>query len=180
VARARRRQTVTLTLAGDGENSSSQAQSKARSDRSGPLHRPVKARYGFSIDQCLLFHRVGIDALCRDRGGGGGFRLVAAMSVHPDFRSHTDSCLPQISQARWRTHRDRARRPEPRRAGKIASRKRIFCISRTAMVEGCLAGYRDAFCGSFTVLYHYTTLSTVILRFGPLVQGGIRPRRAHA
>ena len=144
---------VTLTLAGDGEEIEAL---KAQVQRLGlgeavRFIGHVKARYGFSKG-CAAGRSLArrFDALCRDRGGGrrhsDGRRQCRR---HPrDFRfPYRRAVRAQQCRRDGGRDRDRARRSR-RGAGRAPNRcanASSMHFSQKAMVEGVLAGYRDAF-----------------------------------
>ena len=143
---------VTLTLAGDGEESESlKAQvAAARPRRGRALHRPrqgaLRLLQGLAAGGSLPRR---FDALCRDRGGGrrhsDGRRQCRR---HPrDFRP---ACRRPVRAQQRRRMADAIETAldDPAAAQERAKslRERIFMhFSQKAMVEGVLAGYRDAF-----------------------------------
>ena len=144
--------TVTLTLGGDGEETGTESSGRAARPRRGrALHRPrqgaLRLLQGLAAGRALArrFH-----ALCRDRGGrrrhsdGRG-----QCRRHPrDFRHRTPMrCSRRTSPAPWPTRsRPRSTILQGAQARAKSLRERIFLhFSQKAMVEGVLAGYRDAF-----------------------------------
>ena len=142
---------VTLTLAGDGEESASL---KAQVERLGlgdavRFIGHVKARYGFPglAAGGSLARR--FDALCRDRGGGGrnsdGGRQCRRHSR--DFRPACRALFAPGNAAAMADAIEGALDDPAATLERAKSlRERIFMhFSQKAMVEGVLAGYRDAF-----------------------------------
>jgi glycosyltransferase involved in cell wall biosynthesis len=143
---------VTLTLAGDGEESASL---KAQVQRLGlgeaiRFIGHVKARYGFSKGSLLVIPSRG-DSMpyVVIEAGAAGIPMVAANvgGIPEIFGPHTDALFaPNLASAMAdaieTALEDRAAALERAKS----MRERIFLhFSQKAMVEGVLAGYRDAF-----------------------------------
>ena len=143
---------VTLTLGGDGEET---AALKAQVERLGLADAirfigHVKARYGFSKGRLLVVP---------SRGDSMPYVVIeAARGRHPHDRGarrrHPGNLWPrqpravraQQRRSHGRRDRGRARRPASDRAARESLRERISAhFSQQAMVDGVIAGYRDAF-----------------------------------
>ena len=143
---------VTLTLAGDGEE---MATLKAQVQRLG-LTRSVhfighvKARYGFSKGKLLVVPSRG-DSMpyVVIEAGAAGIPMVAANvgGILEIFGCHTDALFaPNDVGAMADAIKTALEGPDAAEARAKSLRERIFLhFSQKAMVEGVLAGYRDAF-----------------------------------
>ena len=143
---------VTLTLAGDGEESENL---KAQVQRLGlgdavRFIGHVKARYGFSKGSLLAVPSRG-DSMpyVVIEAAAAGIPMVAANvgGIPEIFGSHTDALFAPNNAAAMADAIETAR-DDPAAALERARslRERIFLhFSQKAMVEGVLAGYRDAF-----------------------------------
>ena len=143
---------VTLTLAGDGEESENL---KAQVQRLGlgdavRFIGHVKARYGFSKGSLLVVPSRG-DSMpyVVIEAAAAGIPMVAANvgGIPEIFGSHTDALFAPNNAAAMADAIETAR-DDPAAALERARslRERIFLhFSQKAMVEGVLAGYRDAF-----------------------------------
>ncbi len=144
---------VTLTLGGDGEEI---AALKAQVERLGlgdavRFIGHVKARYGFSKGRLLVVPSRGdsMPYVVIEAGAAGIPMIAANVGGIPEiFGPYTDALFaPNNVGAIGGRDRDRnggSRRDAQTRAK--ALRERIFQhFSQKAMVEGVLAGYRDAF-----------------------------------
>ncbi len=149
------RKSLTLTLAGDGEET---AALKAQVDKLGLSHSVrfighVKARHGFSTGRLLVVPSRG-DSMpyVVIEAGAAGIPMVAANvgGIPEIFGEHTDALFtPNIVGAMADTIKAAQEDPEAAQARAQALRERIFLhFSQKAMVEGVLAGYRDAFAAS--------------------------------
>src|SRR5262249_933858 len=143
---------LTLTLAGDGEE---MAALKAQVERLGLTHSVrfighVKARYGFSKGRLLVVPSRG-DSMpyVVIEAGAAGISMVAANvgGIPEIFGSCNDALFaPGIVGAMAGAIETAFEDPEAAQARAKALRERIFQhFSQKAMVEGVLAGYRDAF-----------------------------------
>ena len=143
---------VTLTLAGDGEEMEAL---KAQVQRLGLAEAVrfighVKARYGFSKGSVLVVPSRG-DSMpyVVIEAAAAGIPMVAANvgGIPEIFGSHTDALFaPNIMGAVADAIETAIEDPEAAAARAKSLRERI-CLhfSQKAMVEGVLAGYRDAF-----------------------------------
>ncbi len=143
---------VTLTLAGDGEETEA---IKAQIARLGlgeavRLIGHVKARYGFSKGSLLVVPSRG-DSMpyVVIEAAAAGIPMVAANvgGIPEIFGSHTDALFaPGIAAAMADAIEGALENPAAALARAKELRERIFLhFSQKAMVEGVLAGYRDAF-----------------------------------
>jgi glycosyltransferase involved in cell wall biosynthesis len=143
---------VTLTLAGDGEEMSGL---KAQVERLGLGYSVrfighVKARYGFSKGRLLVVPSRG-DSMpyVVIEAGAAGIPLVAANvgGIPEIFGEHADALFaPNIVGAIADAIEIAMEDPDAALARAKSLRERIFLhFSQKAMVEGVLAGYRDAF-----------------------------------
>src|ERR1700737_4731589 len=143
---------VTLTLAGDGEEIEA-LKAQVRSHGLNEAVRfigHVKARYGFSKGELLVVPSRGdsMPYVVIEAGAAGIPMIAANVGGIPEiFGTHTDalfapSNVGAIADANKRTLDDPAAALEPAKS----LRERISRhFSQDAMVEGVLAGYRDAF-----------------------------------
>jgi glycosyltransferase involved in cell wall biosynthesis len=143
---------VTLTLAGDGEES---ANLKAQVERLGLGEAArfighVKARYGFSKGSLLVVPSRG-DSMpyVVIEAAAAGIPMVAANvgGIPEIFDSHTDALFaPNIAAAMADAIETALEDPAAAQGRAKSLRERIFLhFSQKAMVEGVLAGYREAF-----------------------------------
>jgi glycosyltransferase involved in cell wall biosynthesis len=143
---------VTLTLAGDGEETEAL---KAQIQRLGlgdavRFIGHVKARYGFSKGSLLVVPSRG-DSMpyVVIEAAAAGIPMVAANvgGIPEIFGPHTDALFaPNIVTAMADAIEIALENPAAALARAKALRERIFLhFSQKAMVEGVLAGYRDAF-----------------------------------
>jgi glycosyltransferase involved in cell wall biosynthesis len=143
---------VTLTLAGDGEEL---AALKAQVQKLGLAEAVrfighVKARYGFSKGKVLVVPSRG-DSMpyVVIEAAAAGIPMVAANvgGIPEIFASHTDALFaPNIVGAMADAIETALEDPEAAQVRAKSLRERIFLhFSQKAMVEGVLAGYRDAF-----------------------------------
>ncbi len=143
---------VTLTLAGDGEELEAL---KAQIERLGlgeavRFIGHVKARYGFSKGSLLVVPSRG-DSMpyVVIEAAAAGIPMVAANvgGIPEIFGSHTDALFaPNIVGAIADAIEIALEDPDAALARAKSLRERIFLhFSQKAMVEGILAGYRDAF-----------------------------------
>jgi len=143
---------VTLTLAGDGEEMPAL---KAQVERLRLTHSVrfighVKARYGFSKGRLLVVPSRG-DSMpyVVIEAGAAGIPMVAANvgGIPEIFGTHNDALFaPNIANAIADAIEIAMEDPDAALARAKALRERIFLhFSQKAMVEGVLAGYRDAF-----------------------------------
>jgi glycosyltransferase involved in cell wall biosynthesis len=143
---------VTLTLAGDGEEN---ANLKAQVQRLGlgeavRFIGHVKARYGFSKGSLLVVPSRG-DSMpyVVIEAAAAGIPMVAANvgGIPEIFDTHTDALFaPNIAAAMADAIESALGDPAAAQERARSLRERIFLhFSQKAMVEGVLAGYRDAF-----------------------------------
>jgi glycosyltransferase involved in cell wall biosynthesis len=143
---------VTLTLAGDGEEMPAL---KAQIERLGLSHSVrfighVKARYGFSKGRLLVVPSRG-DSMpyVVIEAGAAGIPMVAANvgGIPEIFGEYNDALFaPNLATATADAIELAMEDPGGALARAKALRERIFLhFSQKAMVEGVLAGYRDAF-----------------------------------
>jgi len=143
---------VTLTLAGDGEEN---ANLKAQVQRLGlgeavRFIGHVKARYGFSKGSLLVVPSRG-DSMpyVVIEAAAAGIPMVAANvgGIPEIFDTHTDALFaPNIAAAMADAIESALGDPAAAQERARSLRERIFLhFSQRAMVEGVLAGYRDAF-----------------------------------
>ncbi|MFH1344599.1 MAG: glycosyltransferase family 4 protein [Pseudomonadota bacterium] len=143
---------VTLTLAGDGEELD---HLKAQIQRLGlgeavRFIGHVKARYGFSKGRLLVVPSRG-DSMpyVVIEAAAAGIPMVAANvgGIPEIFAEHTDALFaPNIVGAMADAIETALEEPEAALTRARSLRERIFLhFSQKAMVEGVLAGYRDAF-----------------------------------
>jgi glycosyltransferase involved in cell wall biosynthesis len=143
---------LTLTLAGDGEET---AALKAQIEMLGLTHSVrfighVKARYGFSKGKLLVVPSRG-DSMpyVVIEAGAAGIPMVAANvgGIPEIFGAHTDALFaPGIAGAMADAIEIAQEDPDAAQARAKELRERIFLhFSQKTMVEGVLAGYRDAF-----------------------------------
>jgi glycosyltransferase involved in cell wall biosynthesis len=143
---------VTLTLAGDGEEMEA---IKAQVERLGIAHSVrfighVKPRYGFSKGRLLVVpSRADSMPYVVIEAAAAGIPMIAANvgGIPEVFGGHTDALFasnaPGAMADAIATALDN---PDAVRARAKSLRERIFLhFSQKAMVEGVLAGYRDAF-----------------------------------
>ena len=146
---------VTLTLAGDGEETEAL---KAQIQRLGlgeavRFIGHVKARYGFSKGSLLVVPSRG-DSMpyVVIEAAAAGIPMVAANvgGIPEIFGSHTDALFaPNIVAAMADAIEIALEDPAAALERAKSLRERIFLhFSQKAMVEGVLAGYRDAFLAS--------------------------------
>ena len=143
---------VTLTLAGDGEELGAL---KAQIERQGLAEAVrfighVKARYGFSKGSVLVVPSRG-DSMpyVVIEAAAAGIPMVAANvgGIPEIFGTHTDALFaPNIVGAMADAIEIALEDPDAALARAKSLRERIFLhFSQKAMVEGVLAGYREAF-----------------------------------
>jgi glycosyltransferase involved in cell wall biosynthesis len=143
---------ITLTLAGDGEEMNAL---NAQIERLGLTHSVrfighVKARYGFSKGRLLVVPSRG-DSMpyVVIEAGAAGIPMVAANvgGIPEIFGEHTDALFaPGIAGAIADAIETALDDPDAALARAKSLRERIFLhFSQKAMVDGVLAGYRDAF-----------------------------------
>jgi glycosyltransferase involved in cell wall biosynthesis len=145
---------VTLTLAGDGEE---MAALKAQVERFGLAQSVrfighVKARYGFSKGRLLVVPSRGdsMPYVVIEAGAAGIPMIAANVGGIPEiFGAHNDALFaPNIAAAIADAIEIAMEDPQAAAERARALRERIFLhFSQKAMVEGVLAGYRDAFAG---------------------------------
>jgi glycosyltransferase involved in cell wall biosynthesis len=143
---------VTLTLAGDGEES---AHLKAQVQRLGlgdaiRFIGHVKARYGFSKGSLLVVPSRGdsMPYVVIEAAAAGIPMIAANIGGIPEiFGVHTDALFaPNIAAAMADAIEIALDDPAAALERAKSLRERIFLhFSQKAMVEGVLAGYRDAF-----------------------------------
>ncbi|MDP1883110.1 MAG: glycosyltransferase [Bradyrhizobium sp.] len=145
---------VTLTLAGDGEELDHLKAQIARLGLNEAVRfiGHVKARYGFSKGRLLVVPSRG-DSMpyVVIEAAAAGNPMVAANvgGIQEIFAEHTDALFaPNIVGAMADAIETALEAPEAALARARSLRERIFLhFSQKAMVEGVLAGYRDAFAG---------------------------------
>ncbi|MDO9299655.1 glycosyltransferase family 4 protein [Bradyrhizobium sp.] len=143
---------VTLTLAGDGEELDHLKAQIARLGLGEAVRfiGHVKARYGFSKGRLLVVPSRG-DSMpyVVIEAAAAGIPMVAANvgGIPEIFAEHTDALFaPNIVGAMADAIETALEDPEAAMARARSLRERIFLhFSQKAMVEGVLAGYRDAF-----------------------------------
>jgi len=143
---------LTLTLAGDGEELESLKAQVQRLDLTEAVRfiGHVKARYGFSKGKLLVVPSRG-DSMpyVVIEASAAGIPMVAANvgGIPEIFGSHTDALFaPNIVGAIADAIATALENPDAALARTKSLRERIFLhFSQRAMVEGVLAGYRDAF-----------------------------------
>jgi len=143
---------VTLTLAGDGEETEALKAQIARLGLGEAVRfvGHVKARYGFSKGSLLVVPSRG-DSMpyVVIEAAAAGIPMVAANvgGIPEIFGSHADALFaPGIAAAMADAIEGALENPDAARARARELRQRIFLhFSQKAMVEGVLAGYRDAF-----------------------------------
>jgi len=143
---------LTLTLAGDGEEL---ANLKAQVERLGLTHSVrfighVKARYGFSKGRLLVVPSRGdsMPYVVIEAGAAGILMVAANVGGIPEiFGSSSDALFaPNIPGAIADAIEIAMEDPDAANERARALRERIFQhFSQKAMVEGVMAGYRDAF-----------------------------------
>ena len=143
---------VTLTLAGDGEES---ANLKAQVQRLGlgeavRFIGHVKARYGFSKGSLLVVPSRGdsMPYVVIEAAAAGIPMIAANVGGIPEiFDTHTDALFaPNIAAAMADAIETALEDPAAAQERAKSLRERIFQhFSQKAMVEGVMAGYRDAF-----------------------------------
>jgi len=145
---------VTLTLAGDGEEVDAL---KAQVEKLGIGHSVrfighVKARYGFSKGALLVVPSRG-DSMpyVVIEAAAAGIPIVAANvgGIPEIFGAHTDALFaPNTVGAITDAIESAMEDPAAAQARARALRERVFLhFSQKAMVDGVLAGYREAFTG---------------------------------
>ena len=151
------RKSLTLTLAGDGEETAAlKAQvEKLGLSRSVRFIGHVKARHGFSKGRLLVVPSRGdsMPYVVIEAAAAGIPMMAANVGGIPEILGeHTDALFaPNIIGAMADAIETALDDPEAARARAKALRERIFLhFSQKAMVEGVLAGYRDAFAESGT------------------------------
>jgi glycosyltransferase involved in cell wall biosynthesis len=143
---------VTLTLAGDGEEIEA---IKAQVERLGIAHSVrfighVKPRDGFSKGRLLVVpSRADSMPYVVIEAGAAGIPMIAANvgGIPEIFGEHTDALFaPDAPPAMADAIATALDHPDAAQARAKSLRERIFLhFSQKAMVEGVLAGYRDAF-----------------------------------
>ena len=152
---------VTLTLGGDGEEMDAL---KAQVQKLGLTEAVrfighVKARYGFSKGSLLVVPSRG-DSMpyVVIEAAAAGIPMVAANvgGIPEIFGPHADALFaPNNVDAMADAIKTALDDPAAATgAREVAARTNLLHFSQKAMVEGVLAGYRDAFARSLTVLYH--------------------------
>jgi glycosyltransferase involved in cell wall biosynthesis len=143
---------VTLTLAGDGEESDSlkaQVQRLGLADAARFIGH-VKARYGFSKGSLLVVPSRGdsMPYVVIEAAAAGVPMVAANVGGIPEiFGSHTNALFaPNNATAMADAIETALKDPAASLERAKSLRERIFLhFSQKAMVEGVLAGYRDAF-----------------------------------
>ena len=146
------RKPVTLTLAGDGEEMGALKAQVQRLGLSGAVRfiGHVKARYGFSKGSLLVVPSRG-DSMpyVVIEAAAAGIPMVAANvgGIPEIFGSHTDALFaPNSAGAIADAIETALEDPAVAQARAKSLRERVLIhFSQKAMVEGVLAGYRDAF-----------------------------------
>ncbi|MBR1085929.1 glycosyltransferase family 4 protein [Bradyrhizobium manausense] len=143
---------VTLTLGGDGEET---ATLKAQVERLGLTHAirfigHVKARYGFSKGRLLVVPSRGdsMPYVVIEAGAAGIPMIAARVGGIPEIFGSESPALFAASNAEAMAKAIAAALDNPQGTAQRASalRERISAqFSQQAMVDGVLAGYRDAF-----------------------------------
>ena len=143
---------VTLTLAGDGEELDHLKAQIARLGLNDAVRfiGHVKARYGFSKGRLLIVPSRGdsMPYVVIEAAAAGIPMMAANVGGIPEiFAEHTDALFaPNIVGAMADAIETALEDPEATLARAKSLRERIFLhFSQKAMVEGVLAGYRDAF-----------------------------------
>jgi glycosyltransferase involved in cell wall biosynthesis len=143
---------VTLTLAGDGEELEALKAQIARLGLTDAVRfiGHVKARYGFSKGKVLVVPSRGdsMPYVVIEAAAAGVPMVAARVGGIPEiFGEHTDSLFaPNIVGAMADAIEMALDDPEAATARAKSLRERIFLhFSQKAMVEGIMAGYRDAF-----------------------------------
>jgi glycosyltransferase involved in cell wall biosynthesis len=143
---------VTLTLAGDGEeleNLKTQIQRLGLTEKVRFIGH-VRARYGFSKGKLLVVPSRG-DSMpyVVIEAAAAGIPMVAAKvgGIPEIFDTHTDALFaPNLVGAMADAIETALEDPDAAQVRAKSLRERIFLhFSQKAMVEGVLAGYRDAF-----------------------------------
>jgi glycosyltransferase involved in cell wall biosynthesis len=143
---------VTLTLAGDGEETAALKAQIERLDLGSAVRfiGHVKARYGFSKGRLLVVPSRGdsMPYVVIEAAAAGIPMIAANVGGIPEiFASHADALFPPGNVSAMADAIETAL-GEPAAAAERANslRERIFLhFSQTAMVEGVMAGYREAF-----------------------------------
>jgi glycosyltransferase involved in cell wall biosynthesis len=145
---------VTLTLAGDGEEMESLKAQVAKLGLAGAVRfiGHVKARYGFSKGRLLVVPSRGdsMPYVVIEAAAAGIPMIAANVGGIPEiFDSHTDALFaPGMVGAMADAIQAALEDPVASQARAKSLRERIFQhFSQKAMVEGVMAGYRDAFAG---------------------------------
>ena len=143
---------VTLTLAGDGEEIESLKAQIQRLGLAGAVRfiGHVKARYGFSKGRLLVVPSRGdsMPYVVIEAAAAGVPMVAANVGGIPEiFGTHTDALFaPNLAGAMADAIKTALDDPAAALARAKSLRERIFMhFSQKAMVEGVLAGYRDAF-----------------------------------
>ncbi|MGD0851335.1 glycosyltransferase family 4 protein [Bradyrhizobium sp.] len=143
---------VTLTLAGDGEEIESLRTQIQRQGLTGAVRfiGHVKARYGFSKGRLLVVPSRGdsMPYVVIEAAAAGVPMVAANVGGIPEiFETHTDALFaPSSVGAMADAIKTALDDPAAALARAKSLRERIFMhFSQKAMVEGVLAGYRDAF-----------------------------------
>jgi glycosyltransferase involved in cell wall biosynthesis len=143
---------VTLTLAGDGEELDALKAQIARLGLTDAVRfiGHVKARHGFSMGKVLVVPSRGdsMPYVVIEAAAAGVPMVAANVGGIPEiFGEHTESLFaPNIVGAMADAIETALDDPEAALARAKALRERIFLhFSQKAMVEGIMAGYRDAF-----------------------------------
>jgi glycosyltransferase involved in cell wall biosynthesis len=143
---------VTLTLAGDGEEIESLKTQIQRLGLTGVVRfiGHVKARYGFSNGRLLVVPSRGdsMPYVVIEAAAAGVPMIAANVGGIPEiFETHTDALFaPSNVGAMAEAIETALADPAAALTRAKSLRERIFMhFSQKAMVEGVLAGYRDAF-----------------------------------
>jgi glycosyltransferase involved in cell wall biosynthesis len=143
---------LTLTLAGDGEESETLKAQIARLGLGDAVRfiGHVKARYGFSKGRLLVVPSRGdsMPYVVIEAGAAGIPMIAAKVGGIPEiFGPFTDALFtPNLVGAMADAIQTAINDPTAAQQGAKAMRERIFQhFSQKAMVEGVLAGYREAF-----------------------------------
>jgi len=143
---------VTLTLGGDGEETAALKAQVERLGLSGAIRfiGHVKARYGFSKGRLLVVPSRGdsMPYVVIEAGAAGIPMIAARVGGIPEIFGTESPALFAASNAEAMAEAIAAALADPQATAQRASalRKRISAyFSQQAMVDGVIAGYRDAF-----------------------------------
>lgn len=143
---------VTLTLGGDGEETATLKAQVARLGLTGAIRfvGHVKARYGFSKGRLLVVPSRGdsMPYVVIEAGAAGIPMIAARVGGIPEIFGAESPALFAASNAEAMAEAIAAALDDPQATAQraVALRERISAhFSQQAMVDGVLAGYRDAF-----------------------------------